>query len=279
MLAFALSLTSSISWGVADFIGGVQSRRMHVLGVVLVSQSFGLLFALAALPLLAEHGLSSGEFAIAAGAGAAGVVGLIGFYSAMSMGTMSVVAPIAAMGVAVPVFVGLARGEDPGALQLAGVVVAVIAIVLVTREDDDQQLTTSRRPIALALLAALGFGAFLTLIDSTAEIDTAWTLAAVRVGGVSVAALALLATRPAVGLTSSVIPVLAVVGFFDVAANGLYALATTKGLLPVVAVGGSLYPAVTILLAHRLLGERLAPVQRAGVALALTGVVMLAAGA
>jgi drug/metabolite transporter (DMT)-like permease len=278
LLAFALSVTSSISWGFADFLGGVQSRRMHVLGVVLISQSFGLLFAILALPLLADQGLSTGEFAIAAGAGAAGVVGLIGFYSAMSMGTMSLVAPIAAMGVAVPVFVGLVRGEDPGALQLAGVVVAVVAIVLVTREDSEQQRTTSRLPIALALLAALGFGAFLTLIDSTADIDTAWTLAAVRVGGVSVAAIALLATRPTVGLTSAAVPVLAVVGFFDVAANGIYALATTKGLLPVVAVGGSLYPAVTILLAHRFLDERLAPVQRAGVVLALTGVVMLAAG-
>jgi len=260
-------------------MGGLQSRRMHVLGVVLISQSVGLLLALALLPVLSDHGLSTGELATAAAAGAAGAVGLIGFYSAMSIGAMSLVAPIAAMGIVVPVLVGLLRGDDPGALQLAGLTVAVVSIVLVSREEGTERPEATHLPIALAGLAALGFGTFLTLISTTAHADAAWTVALVRVGGVAVILLALLATRPTLGVPRSALPVLALIGFFDVGANALYAVATTKGLLPVVAVAGSLYPAVTILLAYVLLGERLAALQRIGVAMALVGVMMIAAGA
>jgi drug/metabolite transporter (DMT)-like permease len=74
------------------------------------------------------------------------------------------------------------------------------------------------------------------------------------------------------------VPVLLVIGLFDVLANALFAVASTKGVLPVVAVGGSMYPAFTVALAHGVLGERLAPIQWAGVLLALVGVGMIAAG-
>src|SRR5258705_2408620 len=102
-----------MSWGTADFMGGLQSRKHHVLVVVLLSQAAGLVLAFAVLPVLQEHPMGGGDLALAAAAGAAGAIGLIGFYGAMSIGTISVVTPIAAMGVVVPVAVGLARGEQP----------------------------------------------------------------------------------------------------------------------------------------------------------------------
>ncbi|MGA9372130.1 MAG: EamA family transporter, partial [Solirubrobacterales bacterium] len=99
-----------------------------------------------------------------------------------------------------------------------------------------------------------------------------------RTGGVATVAAALLIARPNLAGVSAAIPVLLAIGLFDVLANALFAVASTKGVLPVVAVGGSMYPAFTVALAHGVLGERLARVQWAGVLLALAGVVMIAAG-
>jgi drug/metabolite transporter (DMT)-like permease len=111
-----------------------------------------------------------------------------------------------------------------------------------------------------------------------ASTDTANTVAAVRVGGVAIALAAIAIARPSFGGIRKALPIIAAIGFFDILANALFAVASTKGLLSLVAVGGSLYPAVTILLAYFVLGERLTPLRRIGVALALGGVVMIAAG-
>jgi drug/metabolite transporter (DMT)-like permease len=267
-----------VSWGVSDFLGGLQSRKIHVLVVVLVSQAFGLLFALVALPLIADQGLPASKFAIAVAGGASGAVGVIAFYRGMAIGAISVVTPIAGLGVAVPVVVGLARGDEPATIQLVGVVVAVAAVALIGYEDDPERRAVALRPVLLAVVAALGFGVFFVAVDAAASRDAAWTMVGVRLGGVLVAAIAVLAVRPSFASARPLLPVLAVVGFFDVLANMLYAVATTKGLLPLVAVGGSLYPAVAILLAHEVLGERLDRLQKAGVGLALCGVVLIAAG-
>ncbi|MFN2611919.1 MAG: EamA family transporter, partial [Solirubrobacterales bacterium] len=280
VLGFALSLASSVSWGLSDFLGGLQSRRMHVLAVVVLSQTVGLLLAVALLPVLGDAGLSAGDLAIAAAGGAAGAVGLIAFYAGMATGTISVVSPIAALGVIVPVVVGLARGEDPAPLQLGGAAVATAAVVLVSYEESNaDKRSASLRPILLALVAALGFGCFFVAVDATAGHDAAWTIVGVRMGGVLVAVGAVIGTRPSFSLAAGAVWAILAIGFFDVLANSLYAVATTKGLLPVVAVGGSIYPAVTILLAYLVIGERLGTIRRAGVALALTGIVMIAAGA
>jgi drug/metabolite transporter (DMT)-like permease len=279
MAALALSLASSLSWGISDFLGGFTSRRMHVLAVVLLSQVFGLIFAVALLPFLGDHGLSAGQMLIAAAGGAAGGIGLIAFYSGMATGSISVVSPIAGLGVVVPVGVGLARGDDPAALQLAGVLIAICAVLLVGYEESSAGAGPSLKPVVLALIAALGFGLFFVGVDLVADKDAAWTIAAVRAGGVGVALGAVIANRPSFAMpTRGTWGVIAVIGLFDVGANALYAVATTKGLLPVVATGGSVYPAVTVLLAYVFVGERLAPIRRIGVALALLGILMIAAG-
>ena len=216
---------------------------------------------------------------LATAAGASGAVGLIGFYGAMSIGTISVVTPIAGMGVVVPVAVGLARGEQPATIQLVGVVLAMIAVAIVSYETDAERRAVEMRSIALAIVAALGFGCFFVGVDATAATDTANTVAAVRVGGVAIALIAVLIARPSFAGIRGALPVIAVIGFFDIFANVLFAVASTKGLLSLVAVGGSLYPAVTIILAYLVLDERLTRWRQAGVALAMVGVVMIAAGA
>lgn len=278
MLALAISLASAFSWGVSDFLGGVQSRRLPVLGVLAVSQPAGLILIALIIPLTGADPISADKLIVAFLAGAASLGGLGAFYAAMAMGTVSVVAPIAALGVVVPVAVGLAVGEAPAPIQLAGLVPAMAGVVILSYEDDPAHVRVVRRSIVLAIVAGLGFGVFFTGLDLAAADRPGWAILAVRVGGVTTVAAALLVARPRLDAVPAAAPVLITIGAFDVLANALFAVASTKGVLPVVAVGGSMYPAFTVALAHGVLGERLARVQWAGVVLALAGVVMIAAG-
>jgi drug/metabolite transporter (DMT)-like permease len=278
LLALAISLASAFSWGISDFLGGLTSRRLPVLAVLAVSQPVGLLLILVLIGLVGADPISADKFAIAFFAGAASLAGLGAFYAAMAMGTVSVVAPIAALGVVVPVIVGLAEGESPSAIQLAGLVPAMAGVVILSYEEDPEHAGVARRSILLAILAGIGFGIFFTGIDAASPDRPGWAILAVRLGGVSTVALALLISRPRLAGVSGNWAVLITIGVFDVLANALFAVASTKGVLPVVAVGGSMYPAFTVALAHGVLGERLARVQWAGVVLALFGVAMIAAG-
>jgi drug/metabolite transporter (DMT)-like permease len=246
--------------------------------VLAVSQPAGLVLIAVMIVIFGADPISADKFAIAALAGAASLGGLWAFYAAMAMGTVSVVAPIASLGVIVPVAVGLARGDSPAAIQLIGLVPAIAGVVILSYEEHPEHAGVARRAIVLAILAGLGFGIFFTALDIASPDRPGWAILAVRVGGVAVVAVALLITRPRLAAVSGSIAVLLVIGFFDVLANALFAVASTKGVLPVVAVGGSMYPAFTIALATVVLKERLARVQWAGVALALLGVALIAAG-
>jgi drug/metabolite transporter (DMT)-like permease len=280
VLALVLALSSSLSWGVSDFIGGVQARRLPVLQVMLVSQAIGLA---ALVVVLAASGAGPPDLARllpAAAAGVAGIAALTAFYRALAIGTMSIVAPIAATGVCVPVAVGVAGGERPAALQLVGILAATVGVVLASREPgaESERGRAARTSIALALVAALGFGSFAVGLRSSARADVLWALLAARGCGTTVLALVFVLRRPARGDASMQIVPLTAMGILDLSANGLYALATRHGLLSVVAVAASLYPLVTVMLARSLLGERVRRSQELGIAAALAGVALMAAG-
>jgi drug/metabolite transporter (DMT)-like permease len=275
------SLASAASWGISDFLGGLQTRRLPVLAVLAVSQPAGLVLVALVIALTGADPISAGKLAIAFLAGAASLGGLAAFYSAMAMGTVSVVAPIASLGVIVPVVIGLAEGESPAAIQLAGLVPAIAGVVVLSYEEQPEQpesAKTARLSVVLAIVAGLGFGIFFTGLDAAAAARPGWAILAVRIGGVATVLAALLATRTRFDGVGAVWPVLIVIGVFDALANALFAIASTKGVLPVVAVGSSMYPAFTVALAHAVLGERLARLQWLGVILALAGVAMIAAG-
>ena len=281
MLALAISLASAASWGVSDFLGGQQTRRLPVLGVLAVSQPAGLVLIAVLIAVTGADPISAGKLGIAFLAGAASLGGLAAFYSAMAMGTVSVVAPIASLGVVVPVVAGLARGDSPAAIQLVGLLPAIGGVVILSYEEQPDRPETARAArlsVILAIVAGLGFGIFFTGLDVAAADRPGWAILAVRMGGVATVLVALLASRPRLAGVGGAWAILIVIGAFDVLANALFAIASTKGVLPVVAVGGSMYPAFTVALAHGVLGERLARLQWAGVLLALAGVTMIAAG-
>jgi drug/metabolite transporter (DMT)-like permease len=253
-----------------------------VLAVLVVTQPVGLVIALAVVATFGADPLPADKTLIAFAGGVAGLGALGAFYTALAMGTMSVVAPIAALGVVVPVAVGVAGGEAPGAVQFAGLTVAIAGVVVLSfeekEEEDGPDTGGGARAVVLALISALGFGLFFTLLDVAAVDRPGWTITAARAGGAVAVVAAVLAVRPALGGIPAVLPALIAVGCFDILANTLFTVASTMGLLPVVAVGGSMYPAFTIVLAHIVLGERLRTPQRVGVVLALAGVVAIAAG-
>jgi drug/metabolite transporter (DMT)-like permease len=282
VLAAVLALASSISWGMADFLGGLLSRRHPLLAVLLLSQALALailvIAVLAGAPI--EHDTAATLWA--AGVGVLGVLGLVAFYRALAIGTMSVVAPISATGVAIPVLVGLVSGERPGGLQVAGIVLACCGVVLAAREApaaDAAARRSGRAAIGLALLAAIGFGSFFAGMDRAEETaDVAWVLLSARSAEVGLLLVVCAIVRPALPTARGALGAIAAVGLLDLLANLLFVLATARGLLSVVGVLSSLYPAVTVMLARVVLHERLTRTQNAGVLVTLAGVVALAAG-
>jgi drug/metabolite transporter (DMT)-like permease len=278
MLGIALALASSVAWGTSDFLGGLRARRISALTVLLVSQPVGLLLALAVALGAGGSALSAQDAAIAAGAGAAVVMALGAFYRAMALGCVTVVATIGALGVLVPVIAGLVQGDRPGAIQVAGAAAGIVGVVLVAREPDPEWRTAGRLAVGLAALAALGFGTFFLGLDAASGPRPAWTIVVARTGGVATLLVAAAFLRPSMRIEPALLPSLMAIGTFDVLANSLFAVATNHGLLSLVAVAGSLYSAVTVLLARFILGERLAAPQRAGVVVALGGVALIALG-
>jgi len=278
MLGIVLALGSSVAWGTSDFLGGLRSRRISALTVLLVSQPVGLVLALAVALGAGGDSLSVRDAAIAAAAGATVVMALGAFYRAMALGSVTVVATIGALGVLVPVAAGLLQGDRPGALQAIGALAGIAGVVLVAREPDPEWRAASKVAIGLAALAALGFGTFFLGLDLSSGPRPAWTIVAARTGGVATLLVAAAYARPSMRVERALLPSLLAIGFFDVLANSLFAVATNHGLLSLVAVAGSLYSAVTVLLARFVLGERLAPQQSAGVVVALAGVALIAAG-
>ncbi len=282
MLPALLALASSMSWGLSDFVGGLQSRRHPVVAVLVLSQGFALgLLAIATLAG-APTGHDAEATAYAAVSGAVGICALAAFYRALSIGTMSVVAPISATGTAIPVIVGLASGERPSAIQVTGIALAALGVVLAGREAPaagEGERRGGRAALVLALLAAVGFGSFFAGVDHAEETaDATWVLLSARTPAVALLLVATFLTRPVLPRGGRALMPIVAIGVFDLLANLLFVIATGEGLLSVVGTLGSLYPAVTVILARYMLDERLSRVQNVGVVTTLAGVVALAAG-
>jgi uncharacterized membrane protein len=282
-LGVPLGLGSGLCWGAADFFGGVQARRLPALSVALWSQVAGALALAAALAVQGDPPTPAG-FAWGLAAGAGSGLALMLFYRGLAEGTMSVVAPVAACGAVVPVLVAALRGEAPGAVAGFGIVAAVAGVVLVSRSTGPRRREVRLAPpvLAMALGAALGFGLFYVFVDAgtaTPGASPLWVIAGARTSSLLVlAGIAVTVRRSQATWPGRRIVPVALVGIADTSANLLFALAATGGNLAVVGVLGSLYPVATVLLARWLLRERLSGGQNAGVALALTGVGLLAAG-
>lgn len=289
-MAILLALASSLLWGVADFLGGKSSRTGSALLVVLISQAVGLVVAVVVALATSSWSAPLGYWPWAVGAGVAGASAVVLFYQALAIGTMGVVAPLAALGVIVPVLIGILGGSTPSILCSTGIIVAIVGVSAAAGPGGSARTTQHGRSILLATTAAIGFGLLQYAISEGSQYSTTMTMVGMRSTSVPLLALAsfltLRRTSPpgrardeiAAFGRPAVLAVIATIGVFDVSANLLFAIATVSGALAVVAVLGSLYPAATVLLARIIDHERLSRLQSIGVAAAVTGVAMIAAG-
>ena len=211
--------------------------------------------------------------------GLAGGFGLACFYKALAIGTMSIVSPIAACGAALPLVVSLATGERPALIALAGAPIALAGAVLASAQEHGAGPGDRRQAVLLAMATAVGFGVFLYLLGLAGNGGSAFSaLFGARLGSLALLGCALAVLRRSPAIPRGSLAAVGAVGLVDVAANGLFVAASSRGLLSIVAVLGSLYPVVTVVFAHLVHGERITRVQIVGVMVALIGVALVSAG-
>ena len=276
-MASLLALLSSILWGGADFLGGKLSKRYQAIAVTAVSQVFGLLIGVS-IVLISSSWLSpslswDSYFISGVFAGLLGFIGLVAFYTGLATGRMGVVAPISALSVTIPLTIAFINGEKPNTGQLIGMGVALSGAFFASGPEIKGGVTI--KPIIFAVIAAFGFGSAVTFIARGSETSAIMTMTTMRLATLMVALLLFARYRTIGGFTKKDLPILIAIGGADFMANLLLGVATTKGLVSLAVVLGSLYPIVTALLAFRLLHERLHKVQYLGIAFAITGVVVI----
>lgn len=278
MRSILLALGASGSWGVADFFGGVKSRTLGVLPVLLFSQVAGLL-AIAVVVAVRAQRPDDRFVLLAIPAALAGTLGLIAFLRAMAVGSISIVAPIVGLSIVIPAAYGVLRGDDLSWLQVTGIALGLVGVVLAAREP--AEAAHGRRVaggVGLAFVAALGFGLYFPLMDGASASDVPWAVLVFRLTSSSLVVTALLVTRTSPSVPGAQLVPLALIGLGDIAGNALFGAASQSGLVSLVSVLASLYPIVTVILAATYLRERLAPAQLMGVGVALAAVVLIAAG-
>ncbi|MCX6450250.1 MAG: DMT family transporter [Actinobacteria bacterium] len=273
-MASLLALLSSVLWGSSDFFGGNLSKRYKAFAVTGVSQAIGLVTALVLVISTGEFSAPnlswSGYFLPGVCAGVLGFAGLISLYAGLATGRMGVVSPISSLSTLIPLGVALIGGERPKSLQIIGIAIALIGGFCATGPDIAQGLPI--KPLLYGMGAAFGFGTALSFMAQGSKTSALLTMTSMRVSTVSICLIIALRFRTIGGFKIGNLPVLIFIGVTDFMANYLLGIATTKGLVSVAMVLGSLFPIVTAILAFRFLHERLHKIQYLGILLAVGGV-------
>jgi drug/metabolite transporter (DMT)-like permease len=279
-MATLLALLSSVLWGAADFYGGKLSKRYQALAVTAVSQAFGLLTGISIILIGSswlKPELSWDNFFLSGVlAGLFGFVGLIAFYSGLATGRMGVVSPIAALSVLIPLTIAFISGEKPSSTQIVGMSIALVGAFCASGPEVKGGVAI--KPIVLAVVAAIGFGFAVAFIAKGSESSAIMTMTTMRFTTFIIALFLFAKYRTFGGFTRKDVPLLIGIGAADFIANLLLGVATTKGLVSLAVVLGSLFPIVTALLAFKLLHERLHKVQYLGIIFAIIGVAVISSG-
>jgi drug/metabolite transporter (DMT)-like permease len=240
-----LALLSSLLWGAADFLGGNLTKKYKAVAVTAASQSFGF-------------------------------IGLVAFYAGLASGRMGVVSPISALSVFIPLTIAIISGEKPTTLQFIGMAVALVGGFCAT--GPELKGGSSLRPIIYAVIAAFSFGGAVTFIAKGSQVSPIMTMTTMRSTTFIFAVLLVIRFRSVGGFKKNDIPILFAIGAADFFGNLLLGIATTKGLVSLAVVLGSLFPIVTSLLAFKFLQERLHRIQYFGIVLAIIGIVFISVG-
>ncbi len=283
-MVIVFALAAAVLYGSADFLGGAASRRLRASSVLTVSGPVGAVVMLAAALLAGGRPELAGvPWAVAAGG--CGGVGLIVFYAGLAAGPMRLVAPVSALvSTVLPVTAAIATGERPGLAVYAGGLICVLATILVSMEgsagpgERPRPASATARGLGYGIAAGIMFGLFFIFLRVAATSGVLWPSALSRAAGaVVLLGVAVWAGAPPAwrGASPRVLAAVIGCGLLDAIANVCYVLATRAGLFGVAVVLTSLYPGVTVLLARLVLGERIRPVQLAGLLLAIAGIAVV----
>ena len=282
-----LALLGALFIGISDFLGGAASRKASPLMVSAVLQLAALVTLTPIAAVLGAAALTVGDLGLGAVSGVATSVAFLGFFTAMAHGRIGVVLPVtAAVSALLPAVAGVAGGNQLSALALGGVVCALVAIPLVAYESENAdgepqegapERWSARRQVFVSALCGAGFGLYLICIGHTSTDSGLWPTVANLVVAVAVSIPVAARAGPLPGLASA--PRLALFGGVALGvADATLTTALQRGPLTVASVLGNLYPLVTILLGVVVLRERVHHWHAVGIALALAGVTMIAAG-
>jgi drug/metabolite transporter (DMT)-like permease len=266
-------LGASLAWGVGDFFGPLVSRTLGSLRVLFWAQIGGVLAIALAVAVRGEGPAGWAVlFAIVASLG--GMLGLFAYYRGMQAGAMSVVAPIAGVSAIVPVIFGIATGDKPSAAQIGGIACALAGVGLASVEHHEGSPRVAAG-VGLALLAAIGFGFYFPWMHAAGKVDFWWASLIFRSTALLLLVAIVAARNTPLKLRPRDLVITGLVGVADTIGNVLFAASSGHGLVSLTAVLASLYPVITVLLAATVLHERVAPLQKAGIVLTLTGVVLI----
>ena len=275
MLAPLLALLASFTWGSSSYLAGVESRRRSVWHVTTLSQIAAAVVAGVAVLVVRQAPPGWWDTGVLLVAGILTAIGLVAFYRALAIGTMSIVAPIIASEVLIPVAAGLVRGERPGLPAYAGMVVTIAGVVLISWAHRRTRTQHARTAVLLAILAAACWGFLLLAFGTSGRGSPYWAVFDARISAAAILAVYMLVSKRGLSLTGQNVPALIAVGLLLTVANILFTVATGIGYLSVVAILGSLSPVVVTAYAQVLLHERLSPRQWAGFMAVFAGVVLL----
>ncbi len=279
-MASLLALLSSALWGSADFHAGKLSKRFPAIAVLATSQAIGFLtgvfLVIVSRSWNAQALGSDGYLLAGALAGLCGYAGLISLYAALSTGRMGVVSPISSLGALIPLAYAIfIKGDQLSTIVTIGVVAALLGGFLASGPEVSQGLPL--KPVLLALSAAVFFGLALVFMAIGSQSSALMTMTTMRTTTLIIGIAIFIRFRHIGGLGKSELPILIFIGVADFAANLLLGVATTKGLVSLAMVLGSLYPIATALLAYKFLHERLHKVQYVGIIFAVIGVALISA--
>ena len=278
-MASLLALLSSAMWGTADFFAGRLSKKHNPFAVLGFSQVYGLLVGILIVVISGSYQGKAlgfdGYLIPGALAGLFGYIGLACLYEGLSTGRMGVVSPISSLSTVIPLAYALITGDVLSAITLLGVVIALIGVFCASGPELSQGLPI--KPLLLALGAAAGFGLALTFIAIGSQSSALLTMVSMRATTFFVTISLAIKFKTTGNFDKKAMPLLFFIGAADFIANLLLGIATTKGLVSVAMVFGSLYPIATAVLAYKFLKERLHKVQYVGIALAVAGVSIISA--
>jgi drug/metabolite transporter (DMT)-like permease len=278
-MASLLALLSSAMWGTADFFAGRLSKKHHPFAVLGFSQVYGLLVGILIVVVSGSYQGKAlgfdGYLIPGALAGLFGYIGLACLYEGLSTGRMGVVSPISSLSTVIPLAYALITGDVLSAITLVGVAIALIGVFCASGPELSQGLPI--KPLLLALGAAAGFGLALTFIAIGSQSSALLTMVSMRATTFFVTISLAIKFKTTGNFDKKTMPLLIFIGAADFIANLLLGIATTKGLVSVAMVFGSLYPIATAVLAYKFLQERLQRVQYVGIALAVAGVSIISA--